>query len=230
MCEGHHVAAGGSKLHELGARILGLEAGDERGDVVNLLVRFRVMDIGKALLSTQDLGRCGWETVFSADCGDAYLVRKASGTRITLVKKRCAWYLRVKLKPHSELPYAEGEEFLEVMSLDRGGGVLPVQEGGSSSSSGPAAPEDVEESAPVKKLVAPSAPTAADREEHTASGHAVFRTWCRECCIGRGRMHQHRAGGRETAIPAIAIDYGYLNERDDLLQETAGAPILVRQV
>ena len=34
-----------AKLHELGARILGLEAGDVRGDVVNLLVRFRVMDI-----------------------------------------------------------------------------------------------------------------------------------------------------------------------------------------
>ena len=56
MCGGHHVAAGGGKLHELGARILGLEAGDVRCDVVNLLVRFRVMDIGKALLSTQDLG------------------------------------------------------------------------------------------------------------------------------------------------------------------------------
>ena len=40
-------------------------------------------------------------------------------------------------------------------------------------------------------------------------------------------MHQHRAGGRETTIPVIAIDYGFLNERDDLLQEAAGAPILV---
>ena len=40
-------------------------------------------------------------------------------------------------------------------------------------------------------------------------------------------MHQHRAGGRETTIPAIAIDFGYLNERDVLLQETAGVPILV---
>ena len=77
----------------------------------------------------------------------------------------------------------------------------------------------------MKKLVAPTAPTAADREEHTASGHAVFRTWCRECCI-RGRTHQHRAGGRETTIPATAIDCGYLNERDDLLQE-AGALVLV---
>ena len=48
----------------------------------------------------------------------------------------------------------------------------------------------------MKKLVAPTAPTATDREEHTAS-------------------------------PAIAVDYGYLHERDDLLQEAAGAPILV---
>ena len=63
------------------------------GDVVNFLVRFRVMNIGKVLLSTQDLGRCGWETVFPADCGYAYHVRKALGTRITLVKKTCAWYL-----------------------------------------------------------------------------------------------------------------------------------------
>ena len=111
------------------------------------------------------------------------------------------------------MPFTKGEEFLEVMSLDQGAGVWPVF-------------EDVEESTPVKKLVTPSAPTAEDREEHTASKHAVFRTWCRECCIGRGRMHQHRAGGRETAIPAIAIDYGYLNDRDNQMRE-AGAPILV---
>ena len=39
-------------------------------------------------------------------------------------------------------------------------------------------------------------------------------------------MHQHRVGGRETAMPAIAIDYGYLNDRDDQTRE-AGAPILV---
>ena len=108
--------------------------------------------------------------------------------------------------------------------MDQRAGVWPVDEGGSSGSSGPTVPEDGEEREPVKKLVAP---TATDREEHTANGHAVFRTWCRECCIGRGRMHQHRAGGRETTIPAIAIDYGYLNERDDLLQQAVGAPILV---
>ena len=77
MCGGDHVAAGGGKLHELGARILGLEAENVRGDVINLLVRFRVMNIGKALLSTQDLSRCGWETVFPADSGNVYLVQES---------------------------------------------------------------------------------------------------------------------------------------------------------
>ena len=49
----------GGKLHEFGARVLGLEAAVVRGDVVKLLVRFRVMDIGKAIPSTQDLRRFG---------------------------------------------------------------------------------------------------------------------------------------------------------------------------
>ena len=54
MCGGRHAAAGSGKQHELVVRILGLETGDVRGDVVNLQVRFRVMDTGKAILSTQD--------------------------------------------------------------------------------------------------------------------------------------------------------------------------------
>ena len=43
----------------------------------------------------------------------------------------------------------------------------------------------------------------------------LFEHSLSECCIGRGRMHQHLAGGRETATPAIATDYVYLNDRDD---------------
>ena len=124
-----------------------------------LLVRFRVVDLGKALRSRQDLGRCGWGTVFLADCADAYLVRKASGTRMTLVRKRCA-YLRAKLKPQQRF-------------------CLTLK---------------------------------------------ARKSWR---CIGRGRMQQHRAGGRETAIPAIAIDCGELNDRDVQLQEMTEAPIWV---
>ena len=66
----------------------------------------------------------------------------------------------MKFKPHSELPCAQGAE---------GKGKFKQKW-----SSG----EDVEESALLRKLVAPSAPTPADREEHTACGHAVFSTSC----------------------------------------------------
>ena len=52
--------------------------------------------------------------------------------------------------------------------MDQRAGVWPVEEGGSSGSSGPAVSEVVEESEPAKKLVAPTA-TATDREERTAS-------------------------------------------------------------
>ena len=90
MCGGYHIAAGGGKLKELCARILGLEAEDVRGDVVNLLVRFRSWIFGKALLSTQDISRCGWEAVFPTDCGDVYLDRKASGTHITRRERKFA--------------------------------------------------------------------------------------------------------------------------------------------
>ena len=117
MSEGYHVAAGGGKLHELGARILGMEATGGEDEMVNLLVRFRVMDIGEPLLSTQDLSRCGWQTVFPVDGERAYLFRPAAGTSITLVRKRMAWYLYVKLKPHSASPLKPREEFMEVLAL-----------------------------------------------------------------------------------------------------------------
>ena len=101
MCGGHHVAAGGGKLHELGARILGLETDDVRGNMVNLLVRFRVMEIGRRSCQHKISAAVDGKRSFRQA---AYLIRKAR-TLITLVKKRCAWYLRAKLKPHHELPF-----------------------------------------------------------------------------------------------------------------------------
>ena len=96
-------------------------------------------------------------------------------------------------------PYAEG-------------GVRPVQEGGSSGSSGPAAmSDDVEESAPVKKLVAPSAPTADDREDVSVASDVAE-------CISTVQQEEKPRFWR------LCIDYGNLNERDDELQEMAGAP------
>ena len=65
-----------------------------------------------------------------------------------------------------------------------------MEEGGSSSSGGPAVPEDVEEGEPVKNLVAPTAPTATDREEHgqwacsvqNLVSRVLHRTWPSASC------------------------------------------------
>ena len=78
MCGGHHVSAGGGKLHELGARILGLEAGDVRGDCCELVGS--IQGHGHWQSTSVDTG--SWPLWLGDD-----LVRKASGTRITLFKR-----------------------------------------------------------------------------------------------------------------------------------------------
>ena len=79
----------------------------------------------------------------------------------------------------------------------------------------------------MKKLVAPSAPTADDREEHTASGRAVFRTCVVSVASDVADCTSIVQEEELAAVLAIAIDYGYLNDRDDQLQEAARAPIWV---
>ena len=98
-------------------------------------------------------------------------------------------------------------------------------EGGASSRSGPAVPEEVEEGEPVKKLVASTEHQQHQTERSTrpvgmqCSGPGVVSVTSDVAeCINIVPV---------TTIPAIATDYGYLFERDDLLQEAAGAPILV---
>ena len=86
------------------------------------------------------------------------------------------------------MPYVEGEEFLEEMSLDRVAGVLLVQEGGSSSCTGPAALEDVEESALEKKFVAPSGSTAATISLNSG---------------GPGRAHNQWACSVQGSVPRV---------------------------
>ena len=55
--------------------------------------------------------------ILLADC-QACLIRKASNTQITLVRRRCAWYLTAKLK-HSELLLTDSGEFMVQCCLSR---------------------------------------------------------------------------------------------------------------
>ena len=101
MCGGHHVAAGGGKLHEHGARILELEAENVRGDVVNLLVheqwqstsvntRSEPLWLGDGLPCRQWRGILHQESV-----GHSHHAREET---LCLVPES-----------HSELPHNEGE-------------------------------------------------------------------------------------------------------------------------
>ena len=231
---GYYLAAGGGKLYDSGSKTLNLEGrcGGERpksdGDLaVRLVARFKVLDVGKALLSTHDLSECGWKTVFpDTDHDAAYIVHKASGTRLDLLKKRRAWYLGVRLLP----PDADVKPGHLHLTPPRGAaGSLQQVDGETAEAKGSTADEHQgEEAAPSRKMVQPRTPTRAEREEHLASGHAVFRSWCRECCVGRGRMGHHLQadGDAKQLIPVCGVDYGYLNDRTEDGQELPTAPIL----
>ena len=43
----------------------------------------------------------------------------------------------------------------------------------------------------------PPMPTARERREHEASGHAVYRSWCEECVNATGMVQQHRRKVRQ---------------------------------
>ena len=83
------------------------------------------------------------------------------------------------------------------------------------------------EGAPVKRLKAPKGPTAEEREEHECSGHVPYRSWCKACVIGSGRMTPHCASGEAAdSPPTIAVDYAYLNDRDAEGDPVEAAPIM----
>ena len=37
----------------------------------------------------------------------------------------------------------------------------------------------------------PSKPTQAEQDEHHATGHTAYRSWCEHCIRGRGRVSLH---------------------------------------
>ena len=60
-------------------------------------------------------------------------------------------------------------------------------------------------------------PTDAQREEHLASGHIPYRTWCEECVASRatGEPHRGRTGERTTCV--FAFDYFYLSKSGSVI-------------
>ena len=64
----------------------------------------------------------------------------------------------------------------------------------------------------VRKAVTPDEPAPHDRENHRLSGHAVFRSWCKYCQMGRGRADAHRTTSGERGAPVLGWDYFYMGQ------------------
>ena len=63
----------------------------------------------------------------------------------------------------------------------------------------------------------PPGPSARQIVEHELTGHAVYRSWCRNCVASKGRAHAH-SSREEGALPEIGIDYGFFGrDREDVL-------------
>ena len=55
----------------------------------------------------------------------------------------------------------------------------------------------------------PAKPTQAEQDEHYATSHAAFRSWCEHGVKGRGRASPH-AVVSEGELPEDGVDYAYL--------------------
>ena len=67
-----------------------------------------------------------------------------------------------------------------------------------------------EEAEDLKSAPSPTMPSPAEVEEHKIT-HTPYRSWCRECVMGRGCGRHHcRRTDRARDVPRIGIDYWYL--------------------
>ena len=58
----------------------------------------------------------------------------------------------------------------------------------------------------------PHEPTAEERANHCIL-HEQYRSWCRACVAGRGRLDAHTTRDGDKGLPVFGADYGYLRRR-----------------
>ena len=64
--------------------------------------------------------------------------------------------------------------------------------------------EEVHDEFAGKLRKGPVEPTTAARDYHSATGHAVFRSWCSDCVQGRGRANPHVSHDHgEDSVPVL---------------------------
>ena len=62
----------------------------------------------------------------------------------------------------------------------------------------------------------PAKPTQAEQDEHYATSHAAYRSWCEHCVKGRGRASPH-AVVSEGELPEVGVECAYLGSQVTIL-------------
>ena len=70
-------------------------------------------------------------------------------------------------------------------------------------------PSDGGEEAVAPRPPVLAKPTQAEQDEHYATSHAAYRSWCEHCVKSRGRVSPHVIVP-EGELPEVGVDYAYL--------------------
>ena len=87
----------------------------------------------------------------------------------------------------------------------------------------------VSEGIPVRVKKNPALPSEKDVEEHYASNHVPFRSWCKACVMGKGVNSAHFKTNREEeqSVTTVSMDYAFMTNDDVKDSEQGYMPILV---
>ena len=87
------------------------------------------------------------------------------------------------------------------------------------------------ETAEASFLPGPHEPTQSQAEDHCASGHIPFRSWCSECVRARGTGEKHRKRKDRRDICVFSFDYLHFDEAGNLVARDdvrAGAKVTLK--
>ena len=86
--------------------------------------------------------------------------------------------------------------------------------------------ESEEDAADLRHATNVASPSAADIEKHRMT-HYPFRSWCKQCVMGRGVGRGHAKSTSESSVPIVSMDYFYITKegvrrREEISKELSG--------
>ena len=67
----------------------------------------------------------------------------------------------------------------------------------------------------IRVRKSPIEPTAQEIEQHNASMHLPYRSWCPTCVHGRGKEDGHSKGERQHPdVPMFSSDYCFMSTKE----------------